>query len=260
MDTKSRQVVYSPRSLARVLGALETLARSPTPMTLAELSGALASPKSSMLLLLRPLVARGFLAHAGKGYQLGPASFRLASEILAIQDAGRSIRPHLEELARRTQESVCLARLDLAAGEVTYVDSIDSPQAVRFTIRTGLSRPLYCTAAGRLLLAYRDSEWREAYLRRARIRAITPHTVTDRDAIRRELDKIRKERVSLSIDEIVPGSAAMAAPVFDANGEVTTALVIGAPIERFRRHLPTLRKCITLSAARASAGRTGAAP
>lgn len=260
MNAKSTQAVYSPRSLARVLGALEAIARSRAPLTLAELSGALASPKSSMLLLLRPLVARGYLARGGRGYQLGPASFRLASDILAAHDAGRSIRPHLEMLARRTRESVCLARLDLAEGQVTYFDSIDSPQAVRFTIRAGLSRPLYCTAAGRLLLAYRDSEWREAYLRRARIRAFTPHTVTDRAAIRRELDKIRKERVSMSIDEIVPGSAAMAAPIFDANGEATTALVIGAPVERFRRHLPTLRKLITLGAARASAGHTDAAP
>jgi DNA-binding IclR family transcriptional regulator len=36
---------------------------------------------------------------------------------------------------------------------MTYVDVIDSRNAVRFTVSVGDRRPLYCTAGGRVLLA-----------------------------------------------------------------------------------------------------------
>jgi DNA-binding IclR family transcriptional regulator len=50
----------------------------------------------------------------------------------------------------------------------------------------------------------------------------------------------------------VPGSAAIAAPIVGANGQVITAFVIGTPIERFRRHSRTLEKLIKSVADRAS--------
>ena len=246
------QAVYSPRSLNRILGAFDAIAAALGGLTLAGLSAALEAPKSSLLLLLRPLVALGYLVQEDGIYRLGPTAFRLASNILSAYDAGKLIRPYLEELAEKTKESVCFAKLSLEDEVITYFDSIDSPQAMRFTIPSGLSRPLYTSAAGRLLLAYRDIQWREAYLRRIKIRPLTPQTLTDRAGIRRELDKIRRTGVSLSIDEIVLGSAAIAAPVFDMNDEATGAIVIGAPIDRFIRHQDKLEQLIKAAATRAS--------
>lgn len=246
------QAVYSPRSLTRILGTFDAIAASRGGMSLAGLSAALASPKSSLLLLLRPLVASGHLAQEDGLYQLGPAAFRLASNILATHDIGRLIRPYLKELALRTQESVCFAKLNVQTESITYFDPIDSPQAMRFTIAAGLSRPLYTSAAGRLLLAYRDEPWRETYLRRVKIKALTPHTLTDRNAIRQELATIRRNGYAISLDEIVLGSGAIAAPVLDLDGQASAALVIGAPVDRLRRNQKVFVKLLCDFAAKAS--------
>src|SRR5256885_15968201 len=87
-DARSRTVsnavrapAEGPRSLARVLGLFDAVAKSADGLTLAKLSASLAAPKSSLLMLLRPLAAGGYLVHEGGRYRLGPAAFRLASGI-----------------------------------------------------------------------------------------------------------------------------------------------------------------------------------
>jgi len=53
--------VTGPRSLMRLLGLFDALAKSKEGLTLADLNTELSSPKSSLLNLLRPLVASGYL-------------------------------------------------------------------------------------------------------------------------------------------------------------------------------------------------------
>ncbi|HYC49258.1 MAG TPA: IclR family transcriptional regulator [Burkholderiales bacterium] len=249
----------SPRSLTRVLGLFGAIARTADGMTLARLSSELDSPKSSLLTLLRPLVAQGYLTHEGGVYRLGPAIFRLATDILSTRSFPKLIRPFMQQLVERSQESVYLAVIDRSARCVTYVEGIESPQPVRYMAPLGAPRPLYCSAAGRLLLAYSDDAWRESYVKSVQMKAMTERTLTNRAALRRELEKIRGTGLAISIGEAVPGAAGLAAPVFDTGGKAVAALLIGAPVDRFERELPALRKLMKDVAQQASGLFTGAA-
>ena len=247
----------SPRSLTRVLGLFGAIAKSGDGMTLARLAVELGSPKSSLLTLLRPLVAKSYLAHENGVYRLGPAVFRLAADILSTRSFPKLIRPFMQQLVDRSQESVYLAIIDRNARCVTYVEGVESPQPVRYMAPLGSPRPLYCSAAGRLLLAYADEDWREQYVKSVQLKPVTDRTLTSRAELRRELDKIRKTGLAISIGEAVPGAAGLAAPVFDADGRVAAALLIGAPVERFERELPALRKLMKDVATQASGLFTG---
>jgi IclR family acetate operon transcriptional repressor len=242
----------APRSLGRVLGLLEAIAKAPGGLSLAALSLALGSPKSSLLNLLRPLVGSGHLLHADGRYELGPAAFRLAAAILARRQLSSLLRPYLEELVERSGETAFLTVIDRDSGVASYVDCVDSPQMVRYTVRVGTSRPLYCSAAGRLLLAHQPEAWRETYLRDTPLLPLTPRTVTDADQLREMLAEARHEGVSVTLAEVVPDAGGIAAPVFNPDGTVDAAILIGAPIARFRRELPGLRRIIRDVAARAS--------
>ena len=221
-------------------------------MTLARLSNELNSPKSSLLMLLRPLVSKGYLMHDGGLYQLGPAIYRLAADILSTRSFTKLIRPFMRQLVANSQESVYIAVLDKQAQCVTYVEGIDSPQAVRYMAPLGSPRPLYCSAAGRLLLAYEDDKWRDQYVRKVKLKPMTKSTMTNRTELRKELERIRKSGLAISVGEAVPGAAGLAAPVFDVQGRVAAALLIGAPVDRFERERPTLQKLIKDAAAQAS--------
>ncbi len=75
--------VTGPRSLTRLLGLFDVLSMTPDGMSLAELNVTLESPKSSLLNLLRPLVAEGYLIHSAGQYRLGPSIFRLAASVMS---------------------------------------------------------------------------------------------------------------------------------------------------------------------------------
>jgi len=244
--------VTGPRSLTRLLGLFDALAKSGPGMTLAELNTVLESPKSSLLNLLRPLVADGYLNHDDGRYRLGPTIFRLAANIMSVWNFSNVIRPYLEELAHRSHESVYLGVLDRVAKAITYVDSIDSPHLVRYSVPVGAVRPLYCTAAGRVLLAFAESDFQEEYLRSTKLEARTDRTLSNRKALRAELDRILKTRLSVSVGEMFPESAAVAAPIFGAHGRIVAAMAVGGPSERLQARIEDLKPIIADVATRAS--------
>lgn len=245
--------VTGPRSLTRLLGLFDVLAKSKHGMTLAELNQALQSPKSSLLNLLRPLVIDGYLACDNGRYRLGPSIFRLAAGIMSVWNFSSTMRPYLEELAQLSEESVYIGVLDTVGSVITYVDSIESRKSsVRFSVPVGAARPLFSTAAGRVLLAFGDQDWVENYLRNTKIAAFTPYTVTSRKALREELENIRKTKISVSLGETFPESGAIATPIFGADDKIIAAIAIGAPVSRLEPRLSELRPIIVDVASRAS--------
>jgi IclR family acetate operon transcriptional repressor len=232
------------RSPLRLLATLEALAASGEGSGLAALSAAVGAPKSSLLGILRGLVQRGYLESSHGLYRLGPNAFRLAADILAVRRFPNLVRPILEELHAASRETVFLVQLDRAAQRVTYVEGIDSPNPVRYTLPTGTTRPLYVSAGGLMLLAFQPAEWIEAYLNSARLEALTPRTVTEPRLLRERLARIRRDGFAVSIGETVPGAAGVAAPIFNSDGSVTAGLLIAAPEERFEAELPGLKRLL----------------
>lgn len=245
-----------PRSLTRLLGLFDALARTRDGLTLADLNITLESPKSSLLNLLRPLVAEGYLIHDGGRYRLGPSIFRLAGNIMSAWNFSSVLHPYLEELAVRCKETVYLGILDREQAVITYVDVIESAKSVRYAMPVGTNRPLYCTAAGRLLLAHTDKDWVDEYLRNTKLERRTPQTIAGKKELRAELDRILKQGYSVSVGELMRESAGIAAPILGSNGKVVAALAIGAPSDRFGSERVFLEKALLEVAARAS----GAAP
>lgn len=229
------------RSAMRLVALFEALAKSEEGVSLAELSVTISAPKSSLLGILRSMVAAGYMEHGHGLYRLGPKSFHLAADILAIRRFPNLVRPILQDLAAKTGETAFLVVLDHLARRVSYADVIDSGNPVRYTVPTGTSRPLYSSAGGLMLLAYQPPSWIDAYIRTTRLDPLTPQTLCDPKQLRERLATIRREGFSISLGETVPGAAGIAAPIFNADGSVAAGLLVGAPIDRFERELPDLK-------------------
>ncbi|MDO9024511.1 IclR family transcriptional regulator [Zwartia sp.] len=258
-EIKSQSLGTEPRSLLRLFKIFETIAQSQEGAGLTELSTALDAPKSSLLLLLRPLVTHGYLLHQDRKYTLGPQIFQFSSEILSTRSFSRIIRPFLEELAKLSTESIYLTVINREAGVVTYLEGIESRNPVRYVAPVGTTRPLYVSAAGQALLAFQEPAWRDQYLERTRLKSPTSHTVISRTKLRSELIAIRKAGFSISIGSAVAGAAGMAAPIVIGDQPVEYAILISAPAERFEKSIPRFKKMLTEAVARAanSLGRAG---
>jgi len=243
-----------PRAMGRVLALLELLARTPVGLPLADISAELGVPKSTLLNSLRPLVADDFLVVEGVLYRLGPRAFRLAATIGSAYDLPRMVRGYLRALADETEESVSLAVLDQEMKRFVYIDVIESSRPVRYTVRLGMSGPLYSTAAGRVLLAHQPTAYQEDYVAKARLVALTERTNTDRDVLRAQLEEARQRGFWISLGESVEDSAAIAAPVFGPDGAILAAVSLGAPSDRLLANRETLIAAVVKTAAHASGG------
>ncbi|MCD2172262.1 IclR family transcriptional regulator [Rhizobium sp. C4] len=236
----------------RLLGLFEAVAHEPDGISLARLAVVLASPKSSLLTLLRPLVAQGYLTHKAGKYSLGSETYRFATTILMTRKFSSLMRPIMEDLMKASGETVILATLDRSAGVIIYQDVIESVQSIRYVVPAGEARALYASAGGRLMLAYQDEAWREAYLTRTELVPLTDRTLTDVDELRKLVLDIRKTGYSFSAGHAVSGAAGVAAPIFDADGTIIAALLLGAPEARGQDNKDELIRLTTLAAARAS--------
>jgi IclR family acetate operon transcriptional repressor len=241
---KTPDVTQGPRSLARILGLLDIIARTPDGLTLASLNTLIGAPKSSLLMLLRPLVAGTYLVHEGGRYLLGPASFQLASTIQAAGGLPRVMRPWLEKICAATGETVFLAALDEDEGMSEYIDGVQSPQAVKYWVDIGARRELYAGSAGKVFLAWKSKAWRERYLDAVEFVRKTPKTIMNKAELRRQIERVVRDGYAVSRGEAIDGAAGMAAPVFDKKGKVIAAIVIGAPDERFGREMDRYRKVL----------------
>jgi len=191
----------------------------------------------------------GYLVRGPDGrYRLGPAAFTLAMAALSNRELPEMARPFLEDLTAKSGETALLATLAGDVAAAVYIDKVESRNTVRYTAKIGERRPLYCSAIGKLLLAYLPPAKREEYLKTTRLKAFTPQTPVTRGALRRELDEIRGAGLSVSIDEIAEGAAGLAAPVFDRHGDVVAGLVLGALSQRVRAEQPRLAALVMDSA------------
>lgn len=244
-------VANGPRSLVRVLQIFETLTRHAEGLTLTELGVALSSPKSSLLALLRPLVASRYLSLQGNQYQLGPAIFQLSMNVLAGRSYASLARVFLEELADRSGESVYLTAIDRSQRMVIYTDVIESRQAVRYAVGAGATRPLYVSAAGRALLAFQEDPWVKSFLANAPYVSPVKSKKITASQLGEDLKRVREEGVAVSLSEAVEGAAGVAAPILETHGCATHALLIAAPLERMKKSLPAMKALVKEVAKRA---------
>jgi len=223
-----------PRSLIRTLRIIEHIAAAPDGATLARLSAGLNAPKSSLLGLLRPLCGYGYIVNTDGRYQLGPAAYRLGVSIMPALSMARMAIPIMRELVDQCEETVLIATLDRGAGRATYIEKIESSRSIRYTVPLGTARPLYCSAAGRVLLAFADQEYIEHYLNTENFIALTPQTLTRPADLRKLLPIIREQGLSVTMGEVSSDVAGFAAPIFDHQGVVIAALAMAAPVSRTR--------------------------
>src|SRR6185436_11606289 len=190
------------KSAARVLDILELLARSDEPMALKDLVSILALPKSSAHALLRTLQARGYVGRDAADRYLLNESLRQSPGWIGGPEAHLAAvaRPVMDHLRDDLDETVFLG-VRAARGDVKVLAKSVSRAPIRYDSDDPGLRPAYCTAMGRVLLAFWDKKSTDAYLMRTRLRAYTPRTVTDVAKLRAILAKVAADGYAVLEEE-----------------------------------------------------------
>lgn len=245
----------SPQSVTRVIRLLEALCASSEPVSLADLSRRLDTPKSSLAALLRGLADEDFVVPADGAWKLGPGAFGLGSALAEARRRLHSsdlIRDGMRRLSERTGETVLLAVGDQDGDMATYVDLVESRHVVRYLVAVGDRRPLYASAGGRALLASCSPEAVESYLKRADLRKLAPGTEIGRKALAAIIEQARTDGFAQTVDQAAEGVTGTASVIRDATGAVVGALVVAAPTARAQDRLEDLARMTLAEAAATS--------
>ena len=238
---------FGPRSVLRVMDILQALAIQPKGLTLAKLSSELQLPKTSVFSLLRALEGGGYVRGDDGRYMLGDQALKLGASLGHAREFPRSARPVLEWLAAETGETILLGVLSEEGHEISYVDVIESEKPLRFAVRIGNRRPLYCTAAGKALLAFLPKSFQTRYLTQTKFVKFTPDT-SSKDELVALFPEIRRRGVIIDANGIIDGATGIASPCFDDAGRASCAVAIAGPTARMIPSRKGLEK-LTLKAA-----------
>ncbi|WP_244314870.1 IclR family transcriptional regulator [Paraburkholderia unamae] len=176
--TEATTASPGPRATTRIAQVLRILADHPQGATLTGLAELSATPKTSLLALLRALTHAHYLAHNGGKYALGVEAFKLGAAIVAQRRFPEIARPVMERLALEAGETILIGQLASDRPSMVYVMSAESRSAIRFIAGIGERRELFSSSGGRVLLAAMSEAQQAEYLRTADLRAHTPATRT----------------------------------------------------------------------------------
>lgn len=221
------------KSAERVLAILELLTAAEAPLRFADIGGQLAYPQSSLHGLLRTLAVRGWVDVSPKDrtYTLGIRNLEAGnvySRCLGLVD--RAL-PYMERIRDEFDETCQLAVLD--GVQNVYVAKVDGRQTLTLASEIGRRLPAYATGVGKVLLAGLGGDELARRLNGVELRAITPHTVTDRKELEAQLANIRSLGFGVDDEEYTLGIRCVAVPVCDHTGRTVAAMSVSVPAIRF---------------------------
>lgn len=246
------------------LAILEQLSSTTYPQSLAQLAHRTALPKTTLMRILRSLEDAAYVTRmpAGMGFVPGPKIHRLSLAVIQTPHFLRACRHILGNLVSIIGESCNLTAP--SDDHVRYLARVESPEQRRLQLHMeiGANVPLHCTASGKLFLAFKSDHHRQDILDRINLEALTPSTLTDRDALEQNLRRTRIDQLGIDNEEFVRGMVAIAVPVQDKNGGVIAAVACHAAsaqksLNELLEFIPPMRQAARDMAALFSAVPTG---
>lgn len=220
--------------VSKVLHILETLHEAPSGLQLKDVASQTGINKSTAYRFLAHLEHEGYVFRdASGGYAIGVRLARLASGMSYQTTLCKLSRPILQQLWRATGETVNLAVLD--GREVLYLDVMESSHTFRLVSQVGIRRPVYCTALGKVMLAYIPDEEQQYFFTGLKFERFTSQTVKGIQPLRKEFAIIRQRGYSIDNEEAYLGSRCIGAPIFESSGKIAAALSVSGPTTRVTR-------------------------
>ncbi|MGX1480708.1 UNVERIFIED_CONTAM: DNA-binding IclR family transcriptional regulator [Streptomyces canus] len=136
-----------------------------------------------------------------------------------------------ERLSEEIGETVNIAVLQEHFAVNLY--QVRGPGAVGTHNWVGQLTPVYATSSGKILLAHLSAKERDAVLAASTVQKHTPHTLTARTKLEKNLAEARERGYAVTLEELEIGLQALAAPIRSHDGEVIAALSASGPSYRF---------------------------
>lgn len=213
-------------SISRSIQAMDLLARK-GPLGVRAMAQQLGIPVASTHRMLLDLAEENVVERTLDG------EWDLSFRLLAI--TGQQLdrvgipglaRPFAERMAARTGETVNV--YVASGGQAVCMDKVRGDQGMQLDMRIGHRGPLTSGGAGKAILAYLGEAERERVLFEPLV-ALTPYTLTSREALEVELRRTRARGYAIDDQEVVTGVWCVSIPLLDGLARPVGAISISGP-------------------------------
>ncbi len=220
-----KQDRYINTSLAKALEVLDLFDDRKSRLSLSEIANSLGVRPGSIYPILYTLMRYGYIDRdpETKKFHLGLKLLTHANKILSSLDLREKAKPFLRRLAKELSANAHLAVL--YGDEVLYLDREEAAPSIVLPSVVGRRVPAYCTALGKVLLAYQPKV-AEQVLAKKEYPALTQHTITNAKELKQELERIRSQGYAIDNEEFYEGNICVAAPVRNYRGTTVAAISI----------------------------------
>lgn len=217
------------QSLERALQLIDILSEKPDGLSLKQLTELSGLNKSTIHRLLKTLSAHGYVYQysENESYHLGVKILSLGNTLLKNMDVREIARPFLKELSNKTGD---VAQLSIECdGKVVYIDKVDNPdKPIRTISQIGRALPVHCSAAGKVIMAWRSQEEIDKKIGFGPYKAYTKNTITDYDVLMEQLAQVRNQGYATDWFEHQDNIYCIGAPIYDSNHEVVAAISLSS--------------------------------
>jgi len=218
--------------IAKSMEVLELLADHLNGLSLQEMVGLLHYPKSSVYKIVTTLHDLNYL-----GRELGSSRYYLSRKLLGLglsavssYDIIEKSKENMKQLRDEIGESIMIGTI--LDKEVILLDQFQGTIDFVFILKQGMRFSLHSTAPGKVLLAFLPEKEREIKLESIELDAVNEYTITDKSALKKELDKIVAEGYAADVNETVKGVHCIAAPILDENSRAIACVWTSGPAGR----------------------------
>ena len=230
---KKEKSEYIIQAVSHALDLLEQFHDEVDELGVTELSKRLKLHKNNVFRLLATLESRNYIEQnkVTENYRLGLKTLELGQTFIKQMGLLRQSRPVLEALVKECNETTYVAILKEC--HIVYLDVVETDLTVRVVPRVGARLPAYCTAAGKIQMAYMTEEELEAYLPTKDLKRYTPRTMIDREELKKHLKMVAERGFAVDDEEMDVGVRCVGAPIRDYTRRIIGAVSISGPSMRF---------------------------
>lgn len=192
-------------ALSRAVAILDLVAAEGVPLGISAIARHLSLPKSSVANICATLVDTGMMRLQNGGVQLGLHLAQLGGSYLSSIDQVSLFQDSCDLLEMGRKETVQLAVLGDGV-DVIYLAKREGVHPVRLASTPGRALPATCTATGKAMLAtLGDDDVRIRLSGAAPFPRLTSNSITNEEALFRELALIRSRGYALDREEVIEG-------------------------------------------------------
>jgi DNA-binding IclR family transcriptional regulator len=232
---KREKTDYLVQSLAYALDIMEQFHADGNEVSIFDIRKKLKLNKKNATKLLATLALHDFveLDKETNNYRLGIKTFQLGQTAVKQMNIHSMSIPILKSLTDDCNETCWLGVMK--DNNVVCLDTVESTLPVRIAPKIGMMLPVFCTAAGKVLLAGAIDRTQRTSPLFMELMQYTPNTITDPTSLARQLEMIATQGYALEDEELDLGVRGVAAPIRNYTSQVVGAISISGPVMRFSK-------------------------